>query len=278
MGNQVKSNGELVTINNNKIHIYRQGDIDKPKLIFLAGSATVAPVYDFKVLYEKLVHDFRIIVIEKFGYGYSDIIKTPCDIDTIVSIEKQVLNIIGEAKPYILVPHSMAGLEAMRWKQKYPDDIMAIIGIDMATPLVYSSWTNKKITKIIKMTKIANKLKLYKIPNLYPLNNKSLTKDEINQQKLLMRKNAFNICYINEGKEVLQNAKIVSKNGNIECPTLLFSSNGKQIDKYWIKNQQEFAKIMNAKLITFDCGHYIHYYESNEMSKSIIEFVNKLQV
>lgn len=161
---------------------------------------------------------------------------------------------------------------------KYPDDIMAIIGIDMATPLVYSSWTNKKITKIIKMTKIANKLKLYKIPNLYPLNNKSLTKDEINQQKLLMRKNAFNICYINEGKEVLQNAKIVSKNGNIECPTLLFSSNGKQIDKYWIKNQQEFAKIMKAKLITFDCGHYIHYYESNEMSKSIIEFVNKLQV
>lgn len=81
---------------------------------------------------------------------------------------------------------------------------------------------------------------------------------------------------IDERKEVLQNARIVSENGNVECPTLLFSSNGKQIDKYWIKSQQEFAKVMNAKLITFDCGHYIHYYKSNEMSKSIINFVNKL--
>lgn len=276
MNKQLKSNGEFVTINNNKIHIFRQGNIGKPKLVFLAGSATVAPVYDFKVLYEKLVNDFRIIVIEKFGYGYSDIFETSCDIDNIVSIEKQVMDIIGETGPYILVPHSMSGLEAIRWKQKYPDDIIAIIGIDMATPLAYRSWTNKRVTTMIKMTEIANKLKLNKIPKLYPLNNRCLTKNEINQQKLLMRRNAFNHCYINEGKEVLQNARIVSENGNIECPTLLFSSNGKQIDKYWIKCQEEFAKLMNAKLITFDCGHYIHYYKSNEMSNSIVDFVNNL--
>lgn len=276
MNKQLKSNGEFVTIHNNKIHIFRQGDMDNPKLIFLAGSATVAPVYDFKVLYEKLVNDFRIIVIEKFGYGYSDIFETSCDIDTIVSIEKQVMDIIGEAGPYILIPHSMSGLEAIRWKQKYPDDVRAIIGIDMATPLAYRSWTDKRVSKMIKMTEIANQLKLYKIPKLYPLNNRSLTKYEIIQQKLLMKRNAFNKCYINEGREVLQNARVVSEHGNIKCPTLLFSSNGKQIDKYWLKSQQEFAKLMNAELITFDCGHYIHYYKSNEMSKSIINFVNKL--
>lgn len=276
MNKQLKSNGEFVKIHNNKIHIFRQGDTDKPKLVFLAGSATVAPVYDFKVLYEKLVHDFRIIVIEKFGYGYSDLFETSCDIDTIVSIEKQAMDMIGETKPYILVPHSMSGLEAIRWKQKYPDDIMAIIGIDMATPLAYRSWTDKKVSKMIKMTEIANKLKLYKIPGLYPLNNRSLTKNEVIQQKLLMKRNAFNHCYINEGKEVLQNARIVSEHGNIKCPTLLFSSNGKQIDKNWIKNQQEFAQLMNAKLITFDCGHYIHYYKSNEMSKAMTDFAKKL--
>ena len=57
----------------------------------------------------------------------------------------------------------------------------------------------------------------------------------------------------------------------------LFSSNGKQIDKYWVKSQKEFAELMNAKLITYDCGHYIHYYKSNEMRTSIINFVNKLK-
>ncbi len=149
MNKQLKCNGEFVTIHHKKIHIFRQGDLDKPKLVFLAGSATVAPVYDFKVLYEKLANDFRIIVIEKFGYGYSDIFESSCDIDTIVSTEKQALDMIGETKPYILVPHSMSGLEAIRWKQKYPDDIMGIIGIDVATPLAYRNWTDKRVSKII---------------------------------------------------------------------------------------------------------------------------------
>jgi len=156
-------------------------------LVFLSGSATVAPAYDFKVIYQKLTTQFKIIVIEKFGYGYSDICETDCDIDSLLSTERQALEILGEKGPFILVPHSMSGLEAIRWKQKYSDEVKAIIGIDMAH--------------------IAKKFKLHKIPNLYPLNKRCLTKEEINQQKLLAKRNAFNICYVNEGKEVLNNAK-----------------------------------------------------------------------
>ena len=39
----------------------------------------------------------------------------------------------------------------------------------------------------------------------------------------------------------------------MECPILLFVSNGKQIDKNWVKCQREFAASMNAQLICFDC-------------------------
>lgn len=275
MENKLKINGELVTINGHKIHIFRQGNRNKPKLIFMAGSATVAPVYDFKVLYEKLVHNFRIIVIEKFGYGYSDICESPCDIDTLVSIQRQALEIIGETGPYILVPHSMSGLEAIKWKQKYPEDVDAIIGLDMATPLTYKSWTEKEIAKRTRLMRIATKFKFLRILN--PINNCSLTQDEIIQQTLLRQRNAFNICYINEASEVLRNSEIVSRDGNIKCPTLLFSSNGKQTSKHWIDNQREFSAIMNAKLICFDCGHYIHHFKSEDMSKEIIDFVNSLE-
>lgn len=68
----------------------------------------------------------------------------------------------------------------------------------------------------------------------------------------------------------------MENNGEIKCPTLLFSSNGKQTMKNWVSSQKEFAKTMNAELICFDCGHYIHYYKSEEISKKIIEFVNEL--
>ncbi len=273
MKNNIKHNGELVTINKHNIHVFRQGDENKPKIVFMSGSGTVAPVYDFKILYEKLLDDFRVIVIEKFGYGYSDIFETPCDIDTLVSIQKEALEIIGEKGPYILAPHSMSGLEAIRWKQKYPEDVCAIIGLDMATPISYKNWTDKEVAKRIKTMKILRRLMIHKIMNVGPSNSECFTPEEKEQHKLLRNRNAFNVCYVNEAREVLKNADIVDAAGSIDCPTLLFTSNGKQTTKNWIREQQKFASIMNAKLIRFDCGHYIHYFKSEDICNAIKEFI-----
>ena len=275
MSNKLIPNGEFVKISNYKVHVYREGDINKPTLVFMSGSGTVAPVYDFKVLYKKLVENFRIIVIEKFGYGYSDIFEYPCDIDNLVDLQKQVLEKLNEKGQYILIPHSASGIEAIRWKQKYPNDIKAIIGIDMATPLTYKNWTNEQVEKRIKLMQKSRKFGLYKILSI--LSNRALTTEEILQQKYLRNRNAFNICYINEAKEILNNSNKVEKNGNIMCPTLLFVSNGKQTSVNWTKCQQEFAKIMNAKLVIYNCGHYIHYYKSEEMSKEIFNFIKELK-
>jgi pimeloyl-ACP methyl ester carboxylesterase len=241
----------------------------------MAGHCTVSPVYDFKVLYEKLLHKFRIIVIEKFGYGYSDICDSPCDIDTLVSLQRQALAALGETGPYILAPHSMSGIEAIRWKQKFSDEISAIIGIDMATPLSFSVWSEEDLQKTVRLMQILRKLKLASV--LTSVSNLSLTKDEFKQHKLLKKRNAFNICCVNEAKDVLNNARVVGEDGDIQCPTLLFSSNGNDQEKDWVINQEKFAAGKGAKLISYDCSHYIHHFKSDEMSKEIIEFVNSLK-
>lgn len=133
MKDVLECKGDLVNIKGYKIHIYRQGDKDKTKIVLMSGSGTVAPVYDFKVFYEKLANYFRVIVIEKFGYGYSDICDFPSDVDTLVTMQKQALEKLGENGPYILMPHSMSGIEALRWMQLYPDDVKALIGNDMTS-------------------------------------------------------------------------------------------------------------------------------------------------
>lgn len=176
----------------------------------MSGSGTVAPVYDFKILYEKLSKNFRVIVMEKFGYGYSDIHDSPADIDTIVSTQKKALDTIGENGPYILMPHSMSGIEALRWIQLYPNNVAAIIGNDMCTPLTYSVWTDEKVEKKIRLMEIATKYKLHGL--LCPLNNRCLTKFEVKQHKLLRKRNAFNICCINESKALLSNVEYCRKN------------------------------------------------------------------
>ena len=257
----LKCKGVHVTVDGHNIHVYRVGDANKPKIVLMSGSGTVAPVYDFKILYEKLSKNFRVIVIEKFGYGYSDIFDSPADIDSLVSTQKKALETIGEHGPYSLMPHSMSGIEALRWAQIYPDDVAAIIGNDMCTPMTYSVWTDEMVEEKIRLMEFATKYSLQRL--LCPLSNRCLTKFEIRQNKLLRKRNAFNICHINECKEVLSNVSIVEKTGYAKCPVLLFSSNGKQTQRYWSNAQKEFAAIQNAKLISYDCGHYIHLFMVN---------------
>jgi len=271
MKERLKYNGELVPINGHNVHIYRDGKSDVPVIVFMAGHCTVSPVYDFKVLYEKLLPHFRVVVIEKYGYGYSDIFDSPCDIDTLVSTQRAALAALGEAGPYILAPHSMSGLEAIRWKQKYPDDVFAIIGIDMATPLSFSVWKEEDIRKTVRLMQVLRSLKLASI--LTSVSDLALTEEELKQHKLLKTRNTFNVCCINEAREVLHNANLVGADGDIHCPMLLFSSNGEDQERDWVLNQQKFAKIMGAKLISYDCGHYIHHFKSDEMVKEIMEFI-----
>ena len=118
------------------------------------------------------------------------------------------------------------------------------------------------------------KLGLHRIPGIYPLNTEALTKEEIKQQKLLMYRNAVNVDYIREGESVLANAEKVINGGFISCPVLLFSSNGKEIGDFWIGSQEKFAEDTHAKLIVYDCGHYIHYYKSTDIAEEIKTFLD----
>ncbi len=266
---------EYVEIDGHKLHLVRIGDEKRPKLVFMSGSGTISPVYDFKILYEKLVSDFRIIVIEKFGYGCSDLYEGPCDIDAVVAYQRGALEKAGEKGPYILLPHSMSGLEAIRWKQKYPDEVSAIIGLDMAVPSTYLAWGNDQINQRVRFMKRMRMLNKHGMLFWYPLNKRGLSKNEIKHQRLLRRRNAMNPCYENEAKAVLENAKLVHTSGLISCPILMFVSDGKQVSSGWIENERAFAEQTNAKTIYLNCGHYIHYYESESISREIRAFINQ---
>ena len=130
--------GQLVDINGNNMSIYVEGSGSRT-LVFLSGSGTCSTILDFKSLYSLLRDDYRIVVVEKFGYGYSDIVDEDRNIQTILSETRLALNKAGIEGPYVLCPHSMSGIEALYWAQKYPDEIEAIIGLDMAVPEYYEN-------------------------------------------------------------------------------------------------------------------------------------------
>ena len=130
--------GQLIDINGNNISIYVEGSGSKT-LVFLSGSGTCSPILDFKSLYSLLSDEYRIVVVEKFGYGYSDVVDEYRNIQTVLSETRLALNKAGIDGPYVLCPHSMSGIEALYWAQEYPDEIEAIIGLDMAVPEYYEN-------------------------------------------------------------------------------------------------------------------------------------------
>ncbi len=86
----------------------------------------------------------------------------------------------------------------------------------------------------------------------------------------------MNPCYENEAKAVLKNAKLVQETGAIPCPILMFISDGKQVSSGWIEYARSFAEQMKAKTVFLNCGHYIHYYESDRIAQEITSFVNQI--
>ncbi len=273
---KLRDNLEFVKVSGHRMHIFRAGSEAGSKLVFMSGSGTVAPMYDFKVLYEKLMSSFRVIVIEKFGYGYSDLYDAPCDVDTVVDLQRKALVELGEKGPYILLPHSMSGLEAIRWSQSYPDEVAGIVGLDMALPKTYQEWGSEGLQKRIQAMKKLRRLHEKGLLFWYPLNKRSLTKDEAIQQRLLWKRNAMNDCFISAAKEVLKNAETAASGGRICCPLLMFVSNGKQVSPNWISHQKGFARQENGRLIHLSCGHYVHYYESEMIAERVKEFVKEL--
>ena len=129
--------GELVEVNGHNMSIYTEGKGDKT-LVFLSGSGTCSPILDFRSLYSLLSNEYKIVVVEKFGYGFSDDVDETRDIDTILGENRMALDKAGIRGPYVLCPHSMSGLEALYWAQRYPEEVEAIIGLDMAVPEYYA--------------------------------------------------------------------------------------------------------------------------------------------
>ena len=185
----------------------------------------------------------------------------------------------GEKAPYILLPHSMSGIEAIRWKQLYPDDIKAIVGLDMATPLTYMEWGDKEINSRLALMRKFKRLNDLGLLFWYPVSKRSLSKDEIQQHNLLKRRNLMNHCYINEAKQVLKNAGIVDGAGKADCPTLMFVSDGKEtgIEK-WSEIQKEYAsELSNATVVELYCGHYVHNYKQEQISEEMKEFIGNIK-
>lgn len=274
--------GQIVAVNGHNMSIYTAGTGDKT-LVFMSGGGTCSPILDFKSLHSLLNDEYRIVVVEKFGYGFSDVVDKERNIDSILTDTRTALHSTGIEAPYFLCPHSMSGLEALYWAQQYPEEVSAIIGLDMAVPQYYE---NMNINLgLIGIGQWAAKMGITRmIPGISEsdaIKYGTLTDEEKEIYRAVFYNRTATITMINETRTVKENAKIVASLGIPQLPMLLFISDGSGgtgFDKEtWRSIPKEYISgVKDGKYIELDCPHYVHDYEYETISKSIINFLNSI--
>lgn len=270
--------GQLVEVNGHQISLYTEGQGDKT-LVFLSGGGTCSPILDFKALYSTLSGEHRIAVVEKLGYGFSDVVDVERSIASILADTRAALAAAGIDGPYVLCPHSMSGIEALYWAQQYPEEVEAIIGLDMAVPQAYEDYRIN-----MPMLRLSQLAAQFGITRLLPgiaesdaIKYGTLTDSEKDIYRAVFYAKTATVTMLNEVRHIKENAKLVEQGGVPQVPMLLFVSNGSgtgwDTDE-WCAYQEDYAQhVENARLLMLDCPHYVHDHAYDTISREIKAFL-----
>ena len=267
--------GQLVLVNGHQMNVYVEGD--GPEIIVvLSGAGIASPILDFKNMSDSLSKRYKVVIVERAGYGYSDDSNHSRDVMEVLSETRQALSQANVTGPFIILSHSMASLESLAWQEKYPDEVKALIGLDWAFP---SSYENLKDNQaLFTVAYWSSKIGLLRyFPESFYIKNPTLTESERQQYKLLAYKQLMSQAMLHESLLAKENAKKVPSSINPKIPILLLVSNGDGTSfsqSEWQPYAETFASGQsNVQVIYMDAPHELYHYQSDAIVSSIKEFL-----
>lgn len=285
--------GELVEVDGCNISVYTEGKGDKT-LVFLQGGALPSPILEAKSLYSLLSDKYRIVVLERPGYGFSSEESEIIPLKTIIDRERTALHKLQVKAPYILIPHSASGIEAILWTQLYPEDVEAIIGLDMSIPEYYEEMYDMAELRLAKeenMLLLDSYLFFYQalgLTRFQPIDEildsfktGNLTEEDKAIYKAIAYKRYPNKTMMTGMLSLPEDIELIKSMPKTDVPMLLFISNGKELGmsspEKWIQLQKGYvANNKSATYIELDCGHSMHNIEYNRISIEIKSFIEGL--
>ena len=267
--------GQQVLVNGHQMNIYVQGK-GTETIVFLSGAGIASPILDFKNLTDSLSKKYKIVVVERAGYGYSEDSNQSRGVMEVLSETRQALSRTNITGPFIILSHSMASFESLAWQEKYPDEVKALIGLDWAMPASYEDLKNNQA--LLTVAYWTSKIGLLRyFPESFYIKNPTLTESERTQYKLLAYKQLMSLAMLNESNLVKENAKKVPSSINPKIPTLLLVSNGQSTSfgqSEWQHFAEKFASEQsNVKVIYMDVPHDLYHYQNHEVVSRIEDFL-----
>lgn len=272
--------GQMIAVNGHRLHVYAEGERGDLTLVFMSGSGTTAPVLDFKGLYGRLFDDYRVVVVERAGYGWSDNSGGASrDIETVLQETRLALQVAGESPPYILLPHSMSGLEAIHWANRYPDEVKAIVGLDPATPPIYEIMPPPLLTmRLVAFTAQTGLLRLMPFLCRDAPSAQYLTEDEVAVYCSIMYRRTLTADMLAEVEITQENALLVASHGYPDVPFYVFISNGDGLPMdNWGEVLSAYADSVGGEYRLLDVGHYVHGEAAELIAEETRAFIERIR-
>ena len=147
---------------------------DKPgkTIVILSEHDEICPVIKYKALADELSSDYRVVVVENFGYGFSSVVDDERTNENIATEIRDLLDSINVPKPYVLLSNRESMLYAMKLQQMNPENVDVMINVDGIYPeLINDSYyqayvkqrvSNEKVTYYLEKTGIESVLSYFK--------------------------------------------------------------------------------------------------------------------
>ena len=269
--------GKEVTVNGHRMNVSVKGE-GPQTIVFLSGAGIASPILDFKNLSDPLSKKYKVVVVERAGYGFSQDSDRSRDVMEVLSETRQALAQAHVSGPYVIISHSMASLESLAWQEKYPNEVKALIGLDWALPASYEDLKDNQA--LLTVAYWSSKIGLLRyFPESFYIKNPTLTETERQQYKLLAYKQLMSQAMLHESRLVKENAKKVPSSINPKIPTLLLVSNGDGTSfsqSEWQHYAERFASGQsNVQVIYMDAPHDLYHYQNNELVSRIEEFLTE---
>jgi pimeloyl-ACP methyl ester carboxylesterase len=119
--------GQLVNIGGRRINLHCAGE-GGPTVILMAG------LFSWSVVWYKtqpvIAQRTRVCAFDRAGYGFSDPGPRPQILSDVVDDLHAALNAALIPAPYVLVGHSLGGIEARLYAQRWPKEVVGMVLVD----------------------------------------------------------------------------------------------------------------------------------------------------
>jgi pimeloyl-ACP methyl ester carboxylesterase len=270
--------GERVAVGSGFLNVYRNGQEGQP-IVLLSGLGTPAPALDFQPLIREL-NGFDAIVVEGFGYGYSDSEASPRTNENISNELHEVLAKLQVKQPYVLAGHSIAGFYLLDYANRYRAEVSAVVGIDATIPKpgnepVPEPQPEFNWQRALSVTGVLRAV-TWVAPGLIDPDSKAYTDDELQRMRMMMNWNFGSPAVVDETARIGNNS--VALRGVTypdDLPVLAFIADEKTehaADKT-AAAEDLLKNVKRHDVVPLEGNHYLHWTQSQKMAETIRTFL-----